>query len=227
MLTSSELQRQTLRLYGELLAHGVGTLSSFVLSCGSGSSATGLAAAVSIAGGTSLTLDPDSATVKSVLRAGGLDFLVTNLDEGLRVLKNEIRKHTPLSVAVMAEPGPMLAEMRERGVRPQLQVSFGPAEAMLLDGVVSLVLQDGPSPALVQWLAARGWTEHLLSAASTPELRALDVRLVQTFADSTRLQWIRRIPHYQRPDAAAGRAVWLTADEAAALVQNPLSSESR
>ena len=44
-------------------------------------------------------------------------------DEALRVLKNEIRKHRPLSVALDGAVEPAIEEMRERGVLPDLQVS--------------------------------------------------------------------------------------------------------
>lgn len=124
-LDATELQRQTLRLYGELVARRESWAGRLVFACGEDVSATGLPSAVSLAGGTTLALDPDAASVKRVFRTGGVDFVVNTLDEALRVLKNEIRKHRPLSVGLVAELHTTLAEMVERGVLPDLQVSIG------------------------------------------------------------------------------------------------------
>jgi len=226
MLTSTDLERQTLRLYGELLARADRLGGRFVFCCGVGVTASGLPAAVSIAGGVSLLVDPDAGTVKSVFRRGGVDFVVNTLDEALRVLKNELRKHTPLSVALVAQPQPVLDEMAARGVLPDLEVLLGtsvcalPAALQSL-GMVSLRLAVSglvePSPHAAQWLAERGWSEHRLPVANPAELRALDVRLMQHLvtAENQRLQWLRRIPHYQRP--GPGRLCWLTPEEAAEL----------
>ena len=81
MLMATDLQRQTLRLYGELLARSDVWGGKLVFTSGEGASATGLPAAVSIAGGTTLVLDPEAATVKAVFRNGGIDFVVNTLDE--------------------------------------------------------------------------------------------------------------------------------------------------
>jgi hypothetical protein len=48
------------------------------------------------------------------------DFLVTSLDEALRILKNEIRKREAVAVCVAAAPRPWRCEMLERGVLPDL-----------------------------------------------------------------------------------------------------------
>src|ERR1700679_2461105 len=120
LLSGSDLQRQTLRLYGGLVARHESWAGKLVFACGEGASATGLPAAVSIAGGTALLLDPDAAAVKAVFRQGGVDFVVNTLDEALRVLKNEIRKQRPLSGALKGHGQSLLVEMAERGVLPDL-----------------------------------------------------------------------------------------------------------
>jgi hypothetical protein len=48
------------------------------------------------------------------------DFLVTSLDEALRVLKNEIRKRETVAVCVAAAPHFIEREMQDRGVLPDL-----------------------------------------------------------------------------------------------------------
>jgi Urocanase Rossmann-like domain len=195
-----------------------------VFACGAGASATGLPAAVSIAGGTSLILDPDTATVKSVFRQGGVDFVVNTLDEALRTLKNEIRKHRPLSVALEEPVQPALAEMRARGVLPDLQVSVGEmAESEVQLGVEHLRLASQgavvvSSARLEAWLMERGWYEVVLERATTAEMRGLDARLLALLpeADAQRRTWLQRIGHYQRAIYGRARVVWLTKVEQAA-----------
>ncbi len=217
-LNGTELQRQTLRLYGELAARRVNSAGSLVFACGAGVSATGLPAAVSIAGGTSLLLDSDAAAVKSVFRQGGVDFVVNTLDEALRVLKNEIRKHRPLSVALEGEVQPALEEMQERGVLPDLQVLLESGD--VYPGAEQLVLtREGavvaPSDELVGWLREHGWAEVVIERATTAELRELDARLLAMLpeGDGVRRAWVQRIAHYQRPAPGGARVVWLTAPE--------------
>jgi urocanate hydratase len=221
VLSGIDLQRQTLRLYGELVARRESWAGRLVFACGRGVSASGLPAAVSIAGGTSLVLDPDAASVKAVFRQGGVDFVVNTLDEALRVLKNEIRKRRPLSVALEGAVQSALAEMLERGVLPDLQVALEGESAypgylgaerleLAREGVVV-----AESVELVGWLQERGWVEVVLERATTAELRELDARLLAMLpeGEAVRRVWVERIAHYQRAVAGGARVVWLMAAE--------------
>jgi hypothetical protein len=76
--------------------------------------------AANIAGAASLGATADSAMQRAAIREGIADFLVTSLDEALRILKNEIRKRQSVAVCVAAAPGGIEEEMRERGVLPDL-----------------------------------------------------------------------------------------------------------
>jgi hypothetical protein len=222
VLSGADLQRQTLRLYGELVARRESWAGQLVFACGEGASATGLPAAVSIAGGTSLVLDPDAAAVKSVFRQGGVDFVVNTLDEALRVLKNEIRKGRPLSVALEGATQPVIAEMLERGVLPDLQVvlettgDYPGAQRLQLASENGMVI---PSARLQEWLGERGWSEVVLERATTAEMRELDARLLAVFPEIEvqRRTWMQRIAHYQRPGPGGARAVWLTESERSAV----------
>ena len=222
-LSGVDLQRQTLRLYGELMARRESWAGQLVFACGEEMSATGLPAAVSIAGGTSLILDPDARVVKSVFRQGGVDFVVNTLDEALRVLKNEIRKHRPLSVALEGAVQPAIAEMRERGVLPDLQVSVGAAAVRDVQLGAEHLRLAGEGPALVPsarleaWLAERGWHEVVLERTTTTEIRELDARLLGLLQDGSRQSWVQRIGHYQRAMARGARVVWLTKPECAVV----------
>ena len=218
VLSGVGLQRQTLQLYGELVARRESWPGQLVFACGTGASATGLPAAVSIAGGTSLLLDPDAAAVRSVFRQGGVDFVVNTLDEALRVLKNEIRKQRPLSVVLEGEVQPTIAEMRERGLLPDLQVSVGQQaedEEQLGAERLRLATEDlmvVPSARLEGWLSERGWYEVILQRATTAEMRELDARLLSLLPeeDVLRRTWVERIGHYQRIVAGGSRVGWMT-----------------
>lgn len=227
MLTPTDLQRQTLRFYGELLCRHPSYGGQLVLTTGAGCSATGLTAAVSIAGGTTLAIDPDTGTVKATFRQGGLDFVVNTLDEALRVLKNEIRQHRPLAVALIAPIAPTLTEMRDRGVLPDLHIVLPPDPTLLqfpfrseAEEHASLAahhfqLDLAPSPELATWLADRNLTESVLTP--TTPLRTLDARLLQLLpsTDAPRRTWLERISHYQRSTPGSTRVLWLTPAEQA------------
>ena len=79
-----------------------------------------LLVAGNIAGAASLAVTADSAAQKQAIRDGVADFLVTSLDEALRILKNQIRKCETVAVCVAAAPEAVEREMLERGVLPDL-----------------------------------------------------------------------------------------------------------
>ncbi len=82
--------------------------------------ARALLVAANIAGAASLAATSDSAAGKQAIRDGVVDFLVTSLDEALRILKNEIRKHETAAVCVALPSEAVAREMLERGVLPDL-----------------------------------------------------------------------------------------------------------
>lgn len=84
--------------------------------------ATGRALAVAgnISGAATLVATARVEHQKQAVRDGVVDFMVTSLDEALRILKNEIRKHEPVAVCVAAALEAVEREMVERGVRPDL-----------------------------------------------------------------------------------------------------------
>ena len=82
--------------------------------------ARALLVAANIAGAASLAASADAAARKQFMRDGVVDFLVTSLDEALRILKNEIRKRETVAVCVALEPETVEQEMLERGVAPDL-----------------------------------------------------------------------------------------------------------
>ena len=79
-----------------------------------------LLVAGNIAGAASLAATADAAAGKQAVRDGVADFLVTSLDEALRILKNEIRKRETVAVCVALAPQAVEQQMLERGVLPNL-----------------------------------------------------------------------------------------------------------
>src|SRR5438067_12822783 len=61
-----------------------------------------LIAAANIGGAASLCATANAREQKQAVRDGIVDFLVTSLDEALRILKNEIRKRTTVAVCIGA-----------------------------------------------------------------------------------------------------------------------------
>jgi hypothetical protein len=221
-----DLQRQTLRLYGELVSRHERWGGKLVFACGGGLSASGLPAAVSIAGGTSLVVDPDVTAVKGALRQGGIDFMVNSLDEALRTLKNEIRQKRPLGVALTAQPAVVLHEMLERGLLPDLQIQIGDDEndssvegelqalAQLGMARLKLVQKSGaalPSAHLTAWLKEREWHETLFVTAATATDTAL--LAVDASVSGPRRAWLEGISRYQRLPDRTLRVVWLSSEE--------------
>jgi len=82
--------------------------------------ARALLVAANIAGAASLAATADAAAGKQAIRDGVADFLVTSLDEALRILKNEIRKRETVAVCVAAASEAVEGEMLRRGVAPDL-----------------------------------------------------------------------------------------------------------
>src|ERR1700716_1083263 len=99
-----ELQQRTLRLYGELWCRRENWSRELVFAAFPGAASSGIAAAASLVGAVSLVVDPDAAMMKMHFRDGAFDFVVNTLDEALRAIKNEIRKGSPLSIGLVAEP---------------------------------------------------------------------------------------------------------------------------
>jgi urocanate hydratase len=82
--------------------------------------ARALMVAANIAGAASLVVSKDASTVKQAIRNAIVDFLVTSLDEALRILKNEIRKCQTVAVCVGCPPDSITRQMQDRGVVPDL-----------------------------------------------------------------------------------------------------------
>ena len=79
-----------------------------------------LLVAANIAGAATLAATADRAAQKQALRDGVADFVVNNLDEALRILKNQLRKRETVAVLAAQPPSEVESEMNDRGVSPDL-----------------------------------------------------------------------------------------------------------
>lgn len=189
MLRQPDLQLRTLHLYGEFLSRRASWSHTLTLAAFEGAADTGLAAASTLAGATSLTIDSDAALVKAHLRDGAFDFVVNTLDEALRAIKNEIRQGRALAIGLIGSPAAILEEASERGLAPDFTLSSDPPT------------QTG----VAAWLGVRDW-----HAATLPP-NALD------FPDPIRRNFAQNLPTLQRSARSSQRVNWLTSAELATL----------
>jgi hypothetical protein len=100
--------------------------------------------AASIAGAASLVLETRTEAIRYCVRNGIVDFAVTNLNEALRILKNELRKKQPIGVLVERDAAAVLAEMVERGAQPDMLRWTMPEPA--LNAHIDTLMERGARP---------------------------------------------------------------------------------
>src|SRR5438445_12059941 len=91
--------------------------------------------AATMAGGVFLGIDVDVERIKKRLKTGYCDFLVTTLDEALRIVKNAVRKKENISVVRVGNCGDIIPERCELGVVPDILTYQSTAHAPLHDDV--------------------------------------------------------------------------------------------
>ncbi len=152
-----------------------------------------LVVAANIAGAASLAATADTAAQKQAVRDGVIDFLVTSLDEALRILKNEIRKRETVAVCVAAAPESIKWEMLERGVLPDL---IRPADEFSEHSpFVSQGARPIPPAALGEYVALLSWSVAAAPAQWLPKLDAIALDCVPQQDWPTR-RWLRLAPRY-------------------------------
>jgi urocanate hydratase len=176
-----------------------------------------LVRAANIAGAATLAASADAAVQRQAIREGVVDFLVTSLDEALRILKNEIRKHQTVAVGLALAPETTLREMQERGVLPDL---LPPASSSGSD-----------PPEFARFLAAGARrveaetmpTGHTFLAVSIPNgwtFAEFDALLAEDLAPEDHLnqRWLRLSPRYLGPAARRIRSLECSQETASKLV---------
>jgi urocanate hydratase len=244
-----DVQANTLRIFTILTCLRSEWAGNLILSCGLSGSGADLALAANIAGATCLSIDRSTETCRAAMRSGAVDFVVNTVDEALRVLKNEIRKHQPLSVALEADSQPAITELLDRGVLPQLYTAFArspedPDKAEYIDAAsrfqaqgASLVdfnstLRSLPSAidssdVLNSYTAEHALTLESFSFDSAAALRTFDARVLDLIpTEDPRHRWATAAArHFHRGRFTKAqsytRAIFVTAQEKASLMSNP------
>src|SRR6266498_3203856 len=142
----NELERAGLMMYGQMTAgswiyigsQGIvqGTFETFsaageqhfggdlagklIVSGGMGGMGGAQPLAATMTGAAFLGIDVDSERIKKRLKSGYCDFMVTSLDEALRILKNAVRKKENVSVGLVGNCADLIPELAERGVVPDI-----------------------------------------------------------------------------------------------------------
>ena len=142
----NELERAGLMMYGQMTAgswiyigsQGIvqGTYETFnaaadkhfggdlsgklIVSGGMGGMGGAQPLAATMTGAAFLGIDVDPERIKKRLKTGYCDFMVTTLDEALRILKNAIRKKENISVGLVGNCADIIPELAERGVVPDI-----------------------------------------------------------------------------------------------------------
>lgn len=233
--SASSLQiREVYRAFSGLVSmaeeHFGGDLGGKLLLCAGLDSAT-LAIASSIAGAVSLAIDPDEACLKDGIRNGIYDFMVNSLDEALRILKNEIRKKQPVSVALQTDVEPAIQEMAARGVQPDLIAG--------LDSQLPIHLLFERGALSVQQFPARGsgripvsWSAKSSPALWLPKVDALAAEALSDPEDprarhDPRTRWLKLAPRYLGRPMTGSRYLEMTPSETerfASLIEMSISN---
>ena len=173
--------------------------------------------AANIAGAASLAASADAGVQRAAIRDGAVDFLVTSLEEALRILKNEVRKRQAVSVGVGVEPEKLVDAMLVRGVLPDLLISGAHAAAFIAQGAREIrFVQDAPGDSaagrFVRWSIRSEVARNF--ALWLPRLDGC-VQAAIPVGDAVRQRWLRLAPRYLGRMAQRERGVDLSAGEAA------------
>jgi urocanate hydratase len=141
-----ELERAGLMMYGQMTAgswiyigsQGIiqGTFETFaaageksfggelegklIVSGGMGGMGGAQPLAATMTGAAFLGVEVDPERIKKRLKTGYCDFMVTSLDEALRILKNAVRKKENVSVGLVGNCADIIPELAARGVVPDI-----------------------------------------------------------------------------------------------------------
>ena len=99
---------------------GGGLAGKLVVSGGMGGMGGAQPLAATMAGACFLGIDVDAERIKKRLKTGYCDFMVNNLDEALRILKNALRKKEAISVGLIGNCADVIPELAQRGLLPDI-----------------------------------------------------------------------------------------------------------
>jgi urocanate hydratase len=238
----NEIQPRALKALTALYQIQPSWEGAVILSLGLDLAGSALAIAGNIAGAVTLAIDNDPAHLREVVRSGVCDFVVNTLDEAIRAMKNEVRKHAPLSVALAVDPANAIAEILERGLAPQLfassvtdpeseKLAAQVSTRMASWGATLLSFAEDPASTSTPdgWLHAdqlvnelvehHSWSLHTFTFDTPAKLRAFDnhAKAVLPPEDHLRRRWLEAAPRILQRQRPPRRTLWLTSSESEAL----------
>jgi hypothetical protein len=177
--------------------------------------------AAGLAGAAALCIDPEPELLREGLRRGLCDFLVADLSEALRILKNEIRQRRAVLVCVAADPEVLLKEMAERGVQPDLlsEESSTPSATSIFRerGAIPVpAREDDPTAERIEWSAASD------PARAMPRLARIAAAALDELRPDTppRRRWLAESPRWLGRSWAGRQCLRMTQSEAEGFTRN-------
>jgi len=167
--------------------------------------------AANIAGAASLAASADVDIQRQAMRDGVVDFIVTSLDEALRILKNEIRKKQPVSVAVALRSDAVITEMLVRGVLPDLlgAGTTAPDSEAQFQSQGAQAIEDCKPASNGSY---RAWSVDRDFSRWMPLLDTC-ARSVLPAEDALRQRWLRLAPRYLGRQAQKAHGVAMNSEE--------------
>lgn len=205
-----------------------------------------LALGATLAGAAFLGVEPDPDAIKRAMRAECCDFMVNNLDEALRILKNELRKRKPVSIGLLGQPADVFREILERGVLPDVLASAGIPDASedvagrQVDAAFQTLRETGSigidfagghrsEAGVVEaeeivgaWSDANGMSAAVTDG-NAERLKAADLLALNELPgdDRMRRRWLELAPKYFRRDLPLARVMWISDAERARQAAPP------
>ena len=101
--------------------HFNGSLSgTFTLTAGLGGMGGAQPLAISMNGGSSITVEVDLLRIKKRIDTGYLDILCTSLDESLELLNKSIKNNKPLSIGLLGNAADIFPKILNKGIIPDI-----------------------------------------------------------------------------------------------------------
>lgn len=185
--------------------------------------AVGISALVAgaVAGAAVLAVDGRRERLKELLRYGICDFVVNDLDEAVRILKNEVRKRQAVSVGLAGDPEANAVEMVERGLQPELLAGgrIAVADRLVERGAIWL-RGEALGGMQVGW-RLRNETAAWAAGAVLARVDELAAAMLDEDGAETawRRQWLQRAPRYMGRRLAAERCVRMSEAELERLLE--------
>ncbi len=157
-----------------------------------------LVVAANVLGAATLTVTADPSAQRRAVRDGVVDFVVTTLDEALRIIKNQLRKQEAVAVSVAAKAQTIEWELEERGAQPDLV-------AYALSGLARFPPEFQAHAHRVEPTVTPGdrsvvtWTAEAAAPIWLPKLDALALECLKPEKRPTELaarRWLRLAPRY-------------------------------